>query len=64
MNFHINYNLRQWLFFMTLIAYLYRQSWVLLLVSTISALISGFAGASIVGMISQGVTETINLTPF
>ncbi|MDC9613330.1 cyclic peptide export ABC transporter [Xenorhabdus khoisanae] len=49
---------------MTLIAYLYRQSWVLLLVSTISALISGFAGASIVGMISQGVTETINLTPF
>ncbi|PHM49892.1 Cyclic peptide transporter [Xenorhabdus miraniensis] len=64
MNFHINYNLRQWLFFMTLIAYLYRQSWVLLLVSTISALISGFAGASIVGMISQGVTETINLTTF
>ncbi|WP_099113125.1 cyclic peptide export ABC transporter [Xenorhabdus miraniensis] len=49
---------------MTLIAYLYRQSWVLLLVSTISALISGFAGASIVGMISQGVTETINLTTF
>ncbi|OTA20415.1 Cyclic peptide transporter [Xenorhabdus beddingii] len=49
---------------MTLIAYLYRQSWVLLLVSTISALISGFAGASIVGMISQGVTETINLTAF
>ncbi|MBD2812892.1 cyclic peptide export ABC transporter [Xenorhabdus sp. Vera] len=49
---------------MTLIAYLYRQSWVLLLVSTISALISGFAGASIVGMISQGVTEQINLTMF
>ncbi|MDX7988472.1 cyclic peptide export ABC transporter [Xenorhabdus sp. 12] len=49
---------------MTLIAYLYRQSWVLLLVSTISALISGFAGAAIVGMISQGVTETINLTGF
>ncbi|MDX7998147.1 cyclic peptide export ABC transporter [Xenorhabdus sp. Reich] len=49
---------------MTLIAYLYRQSWVLLLVSTISALISGFAGASIVGMISQGVTEQINLTTF
>ncbi|WP_338804906.1 cyclic peptide export ABC transporter [Xenorhabdus griffiniae] len=49
---------------MTLIAYLYRQSWVLLLVSTISALISGFAGASIVGMISQGVTEEINLITF
>ncbi|PHM46117.1 Cyclic peptide transporter [Xenorhabdus mauleonii] len=49
---------------MTLIAYLYRQSWILLLVSTISALISGFAGAAIVGMISQGVTETINLTGF
>ncbi|MBI6548639.1 cyclic peptide export ABC transporter [Xenorhabdus lircayensis] len=49
---------------MTLIAYLYRQSWVLLLVSTISALISGFAGASIVGMISQGVTEKIHLTSF
>ncbi|MBD2824447.1 cyclic peptide export ABC transporter [Xenorhabdus szentirmaii] len=49
---------------MTLIAYLYRQSWILLLVSTISALISGFAGASIVGMISQGVTEQITLTSF
>ncbi|MCC8365345.1 cyclic peptide export ABC transporter [Xenorhabdus sp. PB61.4] len=49
---------------MTLIVYLYRQSWILLLLSTIFALISGFSGASVVGMISQGITGTVNLTSF
>ncbi|MDE9517909.1 cyclic peptide export ABC transporter [Xenorhabdus bovienii] len=49
---------------MTLIAYLYRQSWILLLLSTISALISGFAGASVVSTISKGITETIELNSF
>ncbi|MEX0447697.1 cyclic peptide export ABC transporter [Xenorhabdus sp. SGI246] len=49
---------------MTLIAYLYRQSWILLFLSTIFALISGFAGASVVGMISQGITGAANLSTF
>ncbi|PHM27775.1 cyclic peptide export ABC transporter [Xenorhabdus budapestensis] len=49
---------------MTLIAYLYRQSWILLLLSTIFALISGFTGASVVGMISQGITGAVSLSSF
>lgn len=49
---------------MTLITFLYRQSWVLLLSSIISALVSGLAGASIVGMISKGITENIHLYSF
>ncbi|REF28310.1 putative ATP-binding cassette transporter [Xenorhabdus cabanillasii] len=49
---------------MTLISYLYRQSWILLLLSTTFALISGFSGASVVGMISRGMTGNIYLFSF
>ncbi|WP_237386906.1 cyclic peptide export ABC transporter [Xenorhabdus sp. Sc-CR9] len=45
---------------MTLISYLYRQSWILFLLSTISALVSGFSGAAVVGIISKGVTEIVS----
>jgi len=42
---------------MNLIRYLHSQSWKLLWLSTVCALVSGFAGASLVGMISQGVSQ-------
>ncbi|CDG22745.1 ABC transport protein XpsD (Modular protein) [Xenorhabdus poinarii G6] len=45
---------------MTLVMYLYRQSWVLFLLSTISALMSGFSGAYVISVISKGITEIVS----
>lgn len=41
---------------MRLIAYLYRQSWRLLLFASVMALISGLSGAALIAIISKGVS--------
>lgn len=41
---------------MKLLRHLYRQSWAVLLAATIGAVISGVAGAALIGLIGQGIT--------
>ncbi|MBP9798618.1 MAG: cyclic peptide export ABC transporter [Sterolibacterium sp.] len=40
---------------MTLLAYLYRQSWKLVLLATLSGLVAGVSGAALIAVISQGI---------
>lgn len=49
---------------MTLLAYLYRQSWKLVLLASFTGLLAGISGAALIALISKGISAELSQLPF